>query len=274
MRSSRGRKRRRRPSPYSLLIALCFITIVAMLFVVGRAGSNDGAPLPPASATPEVVVAATEPERDPTPRFAEYQELTLRLPIDPEDITAIAFHQASGSNALHMTSLAPDADMELAARLKAVPPLQDAPTTDSDVPAQPDIWYGCVLRLWRSNRTGAPDTAVDCGADAGSAVFSPISGTVVRVKAYKLYEKYNDYEIHIRPDGRDDIDLVLLHVDDVLIAEGDRVTAGVTRIASVRKMSDRVDLQLAGYTSNGGDHVHVQLNTAEADPSLSGADGS
>ncbi|MDZ4654694.1 MAG: M23 family metallopeptidase [Coriobacteriia bacterium] len=268
MRNTRRHKRRGTPSPYSLLVALSIVTVVVTLFLIGTAGSHEKAPLPQTSATPETVAGADEPERDPTPLFAAYQELDLHLLIDPDDITALAFHQASGDIALHLTSLVPDADMALAALLKAVPPLDAAPAAGSSV------WEGCALRLWRSNRSGPPDTAVDCGADPGSPIFSPVSGTIVRIKAYKLYDKYDDYEIHIRPDGRDDIDIVLIHVDDVRVAEGDRLKAGVTRIASVRKMSDYVNLQLGGYTSNGGDHVHLQLNAARGDAGLSGADGS
>ena len=67
---------------------------------------------------------------------------------------------------------------------------------------------------------------------------------------------------------------MLIHVDDVRVTQGDRVVAGVTRIAAVRKMSDRVNLQLGGYTTNGGDHVHMQLNAVEDDVTFSGADGS
>jgi len=248
------------------------ITIVVMVFLIGRGGSAERSTLSLAS-TDTGTAAAAEPERDPTPHFARYDDLILHLPVDPNELTAVAFHQASGELALHMTSLAPDADMELAAELKAVPPVQGTFLTDPDADDSDTTWQGCVLRLWRSGRTGMPDTAVDCGADPGTAVWSPVTGTVVRVKAYQLYDKYDDYEIHIRPDGSDDIDVVLIHVDDLRVAEGDRVKAGVTRIASVRMMSDRLNLQLGGYTANGGDHVHMQLNAIE-DGTLSGTDGS
>lgn len=275
VRSARHRARRSGPSPYSLLIALSMLTIVAMLFAVGRSGSRGSTLQQADTASPPTATAASVPERQPTPLFAEYEDLALRLPVDPSAITALAFHQAAGNLALPMKSLVPDADMALAAQLKAVPPLDASATADHDPDVGPadTVWQGCVLRLWRSNRSGAPDTAVDCGANAGSAVWSPVSGTVVLVKAYRLYDKYDDYEIHIRPDGRDDIDVILIHVEDPRVAAGERVKAGVTKIASVRKMSDLVNLQLGGYTDNGGDHVHLQLNALQ-DGSLSGTGGS
>jgi hypothetical protein len=177
-----------------------------------------------------------------TPFFAAYRSLHLRLPVDPADLTALAFHQAAGSSALHLTSLVPDADMDLAAELHAVP-------KTGDTGAATNVWDGVCLRLWRTNRRGDPDTAVPGSAPASTAVSgSPVTGTVVAVRAYRLYDAYDDYEIHIRPDGWDTVDVVLIHVDDVRVKAGDPVAAGLTRIASVRKMSDKIEIQLGGYT--------------------------
>jgi murein DD-endopeptidase MepM/ murein hydrolase activator NlpD len=167
-----------------------------------------------------------------------------------------------------MTSLVPDADMELAAELKAVPPAAETAATGTGG------WAASCLRLWRSNRTGEPNTAADVGAAVGTAVWSPVTGTVAAVKAYQLYGKYDDFEIHIQPDGRTDVDVVLIHVTDVAVEAGDRVFAGATRIASVRLMSDKMDLQLGGYTNDGGDHVHLQLNRIEKPGVLTGPEES
>jgi hypothetical protein len=98
-------------------------------------------------------------------------------------------------------------------------------------------------------------------------VFAPVSGTVLQVKPYKLYNKYDDFEIHIQPDGWPGIDVVLIHVADPLVTAGQRVDGGVTQLAIVRRMSDKVELQLGGYTGNGGDHVHLQLNAVD-DPNV------
>ncbi len=204
---------------------------------------------------------ASEPLRDPTPLLASHGDLYLRLPVDPSAVTQVAFHQASGGKAVHLEALVPDASVKAAAELRGVVPPDTAPAADAEEAAT--IWNGTVIRLWRSNRRGAPDTAIDCGANADTDVFAPLSGVVVAVRPYKLYGRYDDFEIHIRPDGYDDLDLVLIHVDDVSVKAGDRVEGGVTRIARVRKMSDKTDLQLAAYTRNGGDHVHVQLNRVE-----------
>ena len=247
----------RRRSPYpvaTIVVAIIGLSVIGWMMTWG--GTDAGAePLVTDSDVPSLAVPG--PEREPTPFFASYRSLQLRLPVDPADLTALAFHQASGASALPMTSLVPDADMERAAELKAVPPLP------AGADQSPAAWAGSCLRLWRSNRTGEPDTAADLGADPGTAVWSPVTGVIVQVEPYKLYGTHDDYEIHIRPDGWNDIDVVLIHVDDVRVRAGDRVFAGATRIASVRKMSDKIEMQLGGYTANGGDHVHMQLNRIE-----------
>ena len=122
------------------------------------------------------------------------------------------------------------------------------------------VWQGEALRLWRSNRSGPPDTAADVGAAPGTQVRAPVSGTVIAVRRYELYDRYEDFEIHIQPEGWPEVDVVLIHVADVSVSVGDDVLGGLTPIAAVRHLSDKVDLQLGGYTGDGGNHVHVQLN--------------
>ena len=267
----RSRPRRRSPLPIIAILAVLGIGVALLASAAGNraatttpASAQDNTP----AATAEVVPA--EPLREPTQVFATYRSLNLRLPIDPSCITALAFHQASGDKALDMDSLAPDADMAQAAKVKAVASGTSAETTG----AVQAVWQGSVLRLWRSNRTGKPDTAADVGADPGTDVYAPVSGTIAQVRAYELYDKYPDYEIHITPDGWPEIDLVMLHVDDLSIAVGDRVVGGATRIACVRQMSDKIDIQLGGYTKNGGDHVHIQLNRMDVPGKLEPSDGS
>lgn len=212
-----------------------------------RAPLDDGA----------AIMKAARTEQAPTPVFATYEDIELRLPVQTTALTEIGFHQAAYAYALHLKTAMPDADMTKAKAEK---------TTHRDLSAQQQgedsVLTGSVLRMWRS-RPGKPDSAVDIGAPAGSDVLAPITGTVVKVKSYDLYGRYPDYEIHIIPDGVSWIDCVLIHVDDVSVEPGDRVVAGVTRLAAVRHLSDRIHHQLGDYTEGGGDHTHIQLNNAK-----------
>ncbi|MHB1342381.1 MAG: M23 family metallopeptidase [Coriobacteriia bacterium] len=262
----RRRSMRRRRSPMGWVYAA--IGVIIMVAIVGSAAILR--PIAESSATADPAAGPTTvsttlapdpvPEREQTPMLASYHSLFLRLPVDPGKITQVAFHQASGDKAFHMEPLVEYASLAAAAKLRHAPVSTVATGSGEASSAADAIWSGKAIRLWRSNRTGSPDTAVDVGADPGTDVFSPVTGTVLQVRSYKLYSKYADYEVHIKPDGWSEIDVVLIHVDDVSVVAGDRVLGGITRIASVRKMSDRVSLQLGGYTRNGGDHVHMQLN--------------
>lgn len=262
--SRRAPRRERSPYPMmTIVVAVVGLALIAWMLSWEPAKSNDGHAPAPAAARVKM-----PPDREPTPLFAREGGTDIHLAIDPTQLTALAFHQASGQRALHITSLVPDADMTVAAQLKAVPPLPDGTT------APEGVWNGSALRLWRSNRGGMPDTAVDMGADPGTPVWAPVSGMVTEVRPYLLYDRYEDFEIHIRPTGRSDVDLVMIHVQDVKVKAGDRLKGGVTQIASVRKMSDKIDIQLGGYTANGGDHTHLQINSLTGGEPAAGADGS
>lgn len=263
------RRTRRQKSPYPVMtIVVAVLGLAAIGWMLSWETAPSGESAPSAATAATTTAAEPEPERDPTPRFACEGSTELRLAIDPAHLTALAFHQAAGESALPVTSLVPDADMALAAELRAVPPVTPQEGLEEG------LWDGVCLRLWRSNRGGEPDTAIDMGADPGTPVWSPVSGEVIEVRPYLLYDKYEDFEIHIRPEGREDVDVVLIHVADVAVQAGDRVKAGVTRLATVRQMSDKIEIQLGGYTANGGDHVHIQLNSVVPGGALSPTGGS
>ncbi|MBE0475581.1 MAG: hypothetical protein IBX62_00550 [Coriobacteriia bacterium] len=265
----RARWGRRRRHPLAALLTAALLVAAASLLawsLSARGAARSG------GGTGEGASYRLEVLPDPTPVFATYRSLQIHLPLRPEEATAIAFHQASGGDSLRMGSLVPDADMAAAARgdvqLKPAVARVEAP---EGVPAVLD---GRVLRLWRSNRRGAPDTACDAGAAPGTVVYAPVSGTVAAVTRYELYGRHPDYEIHISPDGWPEVDVVLIHVDAVKVRPGDRVEAGATGIAEVRRLSDRLDHQLAAYTGDGGDHVHMQLNRVGAPGELRPIGGS
>lgn len=269
-RERRRKIRRRRQTLQALVI--CGAVLAAVL-VGWQLTANE----PPSSAEAtqpgipaEEVAVYGEGDCAPTPFFATYRSLYLYLPIPADKLTELAFHQASGDQVLHMESLLPDANMTKAFNNKG--------TGRDPQPASPDgtpqKLTGSVLRMWRSNRSGQPDTAADIGAAAGTPVCAPVTGEVIKVKPYKLYDKYDDYEIHIQPTGWPEIDLVLIHVDKVTVAEGDHVVGGVTPIATVRRLANRVTPQISAYMKSDGDHVHLQLNKMEVPGKLDAVGGS
>ena len=191
-----------------------------------------------------------------TPIFAHYKSLQLHLPVAMSSLTEIGFHQASYAWALPMKTTMKDAVLSKIATTRS---------TGRDRAAEPSgpdaVMTGYVLRMWR-NRPGKPDTAADVGALAGTTILSPVTGTVVRIKPYKLYGRYPDYEMHIIPDGTSGLDIVMIHLTDISCSVGQRVEAGITPVAKIRKFSNKFHDQLADYTQSPGDHVHVQVNNS------------
>lgn len=274
-RSTDERARRRRAAKKRARIEVAVVAGAAIIaLLVGWRAT-----LPSERVVPDLTVASERPTTeqvavkrgdlsDPTPFFGSYRSLHLYLPIPVASLTELAFHQASGNIAIPIDSLLPDADMNVVTKNHG------SGRAESTATAGPTVLTGSVLRMWRSNRSGAPDTAADIGAAAGTPVFAPVTGTVVQVRAYKLYEKYDDYEIHIQPNGWPEIDVVIIHVDAPTVEAGDHVIGGISSIASVRKLSDRVTPQISAYTKDAGDHVHLQLNRIAVPGKLDTIDGS
>lgn len=268
-RTPRHRNRKRAQLQLAGLAALVVLSLIVGWQLTRPADEPHTAAADTGAAAPEQVEVRADDRTEPTPFFAYYRSLHLYVPISPDDLTEIAFHQASGDKALDIESLLPDADMTLAEQNHGTDRTTQASSANDTTGTGTQVLGGTVLRMWRSNRSGPPDTAVDVGAAPGTTVYAPVTGEVVEVRPYMLYEKYEDYEIHIRPEGWPEIDIVMIHVEDPRVEAGDRVVGGVTALAGVRLLSDRITHQMSAYTTDGGNHVHVQLN--QIDPAETGA---
>ena len=279
---ARHSKRRTRNVARERLIAALSVVV---LFVVGGAAlaliSPGRTPSGTAKADVWTAVATEAPvatdtaaagpvTAEPTPYFASFRGVRLRLPVPAASVTVLAFHQSSYTDTVAMTSLVPFESISKAravadtarATVKAGGAATVLATPASGAENDKGVWTGSALQLWRNGVGGKMNSAVDCGASAGTPVLAPIDGTVMEIRPYKLYGKCDDFEIHIKPDAWNDVDVIVLHVVDPTIVAGARVTAGVTRIASVRNLAKTISgIQLRSYTLNGGNHTHVQINT-------------
>ncbi len=257
--SDRGR-RTARPHPMPILVGLTVLAlaVAAIIAMAPRAGGPSQA-----AAIWSAVATQAVPAQGPTPAFASFRGTQLLLPVPAASITAIAFHQSSFNDTYKMTPL-----VAMRANSEVKAEVETARANGQPIPArtgaQADtsgVWTGWALEVWRSNVNGKMDSAADCGAPPGTPVVAPLTGTVMRVRSYKLYHKYPDFEIQIKPDAWNDVDVIILHIDAPLVTEGARVVAGVTQIASVRNLASTVSgLQLRSYTTEGGNHTHVQMN--------------
>lgn len=191
-----------------------------------------------------------------TQEVAQYDGVDVYSPVPAASVTGVLFHQASYDWALPMTTELPKADAAAALEAHAVR-VNNAQTDGTWLDAD-------ALHVWRTTASTDMDTSIDIGAPAGTLEYAPVTGTVVLIAEYQLYNTCTDYEIHIQPDNRPDLDLVVIHDTDPQVAAGDHVTAGVTPIASVRDIASQITgIQLAEYTGTDGNHAHIQMNNAD-----------
>ena len=82
---------------------------------------------------------------------------------------------------------------------------------------------------------------------------------MVGVKSYRLYGKYDDVQVDIRPKGTNDAIISLLFIEDPVVQIGQTVEAGKTQIGKVRAAQGDLGERLAGYTHDDGARVPSRL---------------
>ncbi len=83
----------------------------------------------------------------------------------------------------------------------------------------------------RDRKTSA-NTAADILSDPDGEVRSPVSGVVKRGGTYVLYCKHSDSYLVVEPDDNPGWEVKLLHISGLTVGAGQRVEAGVTRVAA------------------------------------------
>lgn len=188
----------------------------------GRDGMARSRPAPPAAAAPERPPAPPAPPPPPGPVvFARAGGIPLALPS--HESRFIGYHESATAAA---DALTPDA-------------------------ARP----GHVLAT--RNRGTAPTSAVDVAVPTGTPVLAPVTGVVVEVSAYRLYDSHDDTRIRIVPDADPSRVVTILHTAGPAVGVGQRVEAGITPIAAhavLFPFTAQIEL-VAGRLP----HVHIEV---------------
>lgn len=217
----------------SAAIPVVVVALLAILIgVLGNGAASDAAgPLASPVPSPDLGSGARPPERT----IARGEGVEVHLPVDPQRVTALAFHaiddpsgvalDASGSITIHQSD--------------------------------------------RRDRVG-PDTAgLDVGAPAGTAVYSPVDGVIASVSDYMVSGKIEGYEVTITPDVASSGLVVRVgHLADrstgARPSVGRAVRAGITPLGAVQDFSEVADQELSRFTSDSGNHVELELVRARA----------
>ena len=237
--AARRATRRRRPlrrDPRALVSAAIPVVVVALLAIVLAVMGNDAAgegagPLASPVPSPELGAGA----RPPNVIIARAEGVNVHLPVDPDRVTAIAFHSIDDSSGVALEA-------------------SGAVT---------------IHRTESRGRIG-PDTAgLDVGAPAGTTVYAPVDGVIASISDYMVSGRIQGYEITITPAiAASGLVLRIAHLGDRDVGErpsvGTPVRAGVTPLGTVHDFSDVAEQELSQFTSDAGNHVDMALIRTEA----------
>ena len=269
--SSKAPKRHSSFLKKALIALAAALVIFAVLIVVkpfGLFGGEDAS----STGQQKTVASTTATAKTvslPTPIMAQSEGLDLHSAVAMESLTEVLIHNASYEYACDITTKLTEAtNTEIIAAHGTGRVASEQPTGNQ--------WMtGEFIRCFRSENAGSKMSAIDCGGPVGATVYAPVSGKVVLVKEYELYQQFDDIQIHIQPEGRSDLDVVLIHLTDPSVKAGDIVEAGKTPIAKIRDVYQYIgeSMQLKQYTasSDNGNHTHIQVNDA-TDPEYHGLD--
>jgi hypothetical protein len=196
----------------------------------------------PAVRHPRSVAPAS---RRPDPRlvpFARFHDIQLFLPA--VHVICVCYHEASYDHAMRLQPLG-----RLERDYNRTKFARDTPNT-----AGPSY----VIMSSRGRATPAT-SAVDLVLPEGTPYLAPVDGVVKKVRAYRLYGRYPDVELSIRPEDDPAFQVVMIHLDGVRVRPGDSVVQGVTHLGEPRVFP--FSSQSAYYV--GGHHPHVHLEIVD-----------
>jgi len=155
--------------------------------------------------------------------------LTIRAPATAIELAG--FHQSSHPGALAMT------------------------------PSEPSLVSSTTMAS--RNRGTDRRGAVDIVTGPLTTITAPVTGRVARAGNYTLYCEYRDGYVVINPDDRPDLEVKILHIQNVAVSRGQRVAAGdpIASHATPFPFRSQID-DLTAEPSWA--HVHIEV----VDPSI------
>lgn len=230
------------------------LALIVVLVAAGGLGAPAGTPEPPVAAEPEAspgegptgaVAGPALGPRGPAPMARLADGLEILTPSAAPLL--VGFHEASTPHAI---------ELEPAGRL-----LVDRNPRARRPPDEPG---GPVYAVLPSRGRGFPSTSsIDVAVPDGEPVLAPVSGTVVWIEPYRLYGRHDDVRIEIVADAAPELRIVLIHLEDVRVAVGDRVLAGQSVLAgSGRRFPFRS--QIDEEVRRAVAHVHLEVQPIDA----------
>jgi hypothetical protein len=228
------------------VVLLVVVTVVATAL---RSGSSSSTPA--LATTPATQLAPNAPPA-PLGLATAPGNLVLDVPITRRRVTAIVYHSVGLSQVVPLVPLGTQRNAGLLNTIAKM--LTGAP----DGGGGPSYYVD-------SSGQGPGTGSVDVGAVAGTAVYSPVDGKVVSITPYVIDGTAHGSVIVIQPTATpaDVVTLTNLRTDGGIVV-GSPVSAAKTKLGAIADMSKVLSQEMAKYTSDAGNHVHIEVGPAPA----------
>lgn len=100
--------------------------------------------------------------------------------------------------------------------------------------------------------------AIDIVTEPNTAITAPVAGTVARAGNYTLYCRYADGYVVINPDDRPELEVKILHIQNVAVRAGQRVEVGDRLASSATSFPFRSQID-ALTAEPSWPHVHIEV---------------
>jgi hypothetical protein len=258
--TSRHRRRypRRRPdhrrTRRRIALAVVLLVVVTVIATALRSGSSPSTPAAIASVPPTLLAPNAPPA--PAGLATAPGNLVLDVPISRRRITAIVYH---GVGTSRVVPLVPIGTQKNASILSTIAKM---------LTGTPDSGGGPGYYIDDAG-TGPSTGSVDVGAVANTDVYSPVDGKIVSIQPFVINGSAYGSEIEIQPTSTPADVVTLTNLRSARgIAVGTAVSTARTKLGTVVDLSKVLSQEVAKYTSDAGNHVHIEVGPAPAGSNL------
>jgi hypothetical protein len=239
----RERTNARRARRAAALVVVGSVALVVLL--LAAFGPGDARPVATTGPAPAQRLLPSGPPRPQV--VAMHETLRIQLPIDQARVTAIGYH-AAGPTALALEPVGSQVNAGIFGRL-AQRVLGDD---------------GSGLRYYLLDGGVGPRTGgLDVGAPVGTDVYAPVDGTVIAISDRVVNARSYGKQIQIQAAGNPGLVVGLTNIAaDPALRVGSAVVAGKTKAGRLLDLSAVERAELARYTQDQGQHVHLEVHAA------------
>ena len=227
------------------------LVVVTIIATALRSGSSENSPAAIASVVPFSQLAPNAPPA-PVGMATAPGNLVLDVPISHRRITAIVYHGVGTSN---VVPLVPLGSQRNAGVLNTIAKM---------LTGAPDGGGGPSYYVDDAGE-GPSTGSVDVGAVAGTDVYSPVDGKVVSIRPYVIDGRAYGSVIEIQPTSTPADVVTLTNLAPAPgVVVGTSVSAATTKLGAVVDLSKVLTQEISRYSSDAGNHVHIEVGPAPA----------